>query len=86
MAWTGGCEAWWLLKGGAEGPDEVLQPNSSGMPLCGGGPLDLLQGVVPLGADNFQVTLVLEGPQVTLRHVQLLLQAVIPVTQLGVVG
>ena len=68
---------------GGQGPDEIVSPNGFGLPLCRGGSLDLLQGVVPLGTDHVQVTL--EGLQVPLRHVQLLLQDLIPVTQLGVV-
>ena len=69
---------------GGQGLDEVVEPNGFGLPLRCGGTLDLLLGIVPLGADHVQVPF--EGLQVPLCHGQLLLLGLVLVTHLSVIG
>ena len=41
---------------GGQGPDEVVESNRLGLPRRRGGTLDLLLGILPLGADHVPVT------------------------------
>ena len=61
-----------------------MEPNGFSLSLRRGGTLDLLLGIVPLGADHVQVPC--EGLQVSPCHGQLLLLGLVLVTQLSVIG
>ena len=69
---------------GGYGPDEVVEANGFGLPLRRDRTLDLLLGIVPLGADHVQTPR--EGLQVAPCHGQLLLLGLVLVTQLSVIG
>ena len=65
-------------------PDEVVEPDGFGLPLCRGATLGLLLGIIPFGAHRVQIPR--EGLQVAPRHGQLPSLGLILVMQLSVVG
>ena len=83
-AWTGGRGVWWVGQGGGNRPDEAVEPNGLGLPLCRGGTLGLLLGIISLCANHVQIPC--EGLQVALCHSRLRLLGLVLVTQLSVVG
>ena len=69
---------------GGNRPDEAVEPNGLGLPLCRGVTLGLLLGIISFCANHVQIPC--EGLQVAPCHGQLPLLGLVLVTQLSVVG